>query len=69
LNKARVEKEAEEQQGQKLSLSSQAYKLFSEHKSLAQVAIALNLREPEVTKFYMEYCKLTHLESFCRIQV
>ena len=67
LNKARVEKEAEEQQGQKLSLSSKAYKLFSERKTLAQVAIALNLREPEVTKFYMEYCKLTQLDSFCRI--
>ena len=67
LNKARVEKEAEEQQEQKLSLSSQAYKLFSERKTLAQVAIALNLREPEVTKFYIEYCKLTQLDSFCRI--
>ena len=42
-----------------MSVSSQAYKLFSERKTLAQVAIALNLREPEVNKFYMEYCKLT----------
>jgi predicted transcriptional regulator len=50
-----------------MSVSSQAYKLFSERKTLAQVAIALNLREPEVTKFYIEYCKLTKLDSFCRI--
>jgi hypothetical protein len=50
-----------------MSVSSQAYKLFSERKTLAQVAIALNLREPEVTKFYMEYCKLTQLDSLCRI--
>src|SRR5204863_9205013 len=67
LKKAEEEKGAEEQQGQKMSLSSQAYKLFSERRTLAQVAIALNLREPDVTKFYMEYCKLTQLESFCRI--
>ena len=50
-----------------MSVSSQAYKLFSERRTLAQVAIALNLREPEVTKFYMEYCKLTQLDSLCRI--
>ena len=67
LKKAEEEKEAKEQQEQKVSLSSQAYKLFSERRTLAQVAIALNLREPDVTKFYMEYCKLTQLESFCRI--
>jgi hypothetical protein len=67
LKKAEKEKEVQGAQEQKLSLSSQAYKLFSEHKSLAQVAIALNLREPEVTKFYMEYCKLTQLDSLCRI--
>jgi hypothetical protein len=67
LKKAEEEKGAEEQQGQKMSLSSQAYKLFSERRTLAQVAIALNLKEPDVTNFYMEYCKLTQLESFCRI--
>lgn len=67
IKKARLEKEAEEQQGQKLSLSSQAYKLFSKRKTLAQVATTLNLREPEVTKFYIEYCKLAQLDSFYRI--
>ena len=68
LKKAEEEKEAQGEQEQKLSLASQAYKLFSEpKKTLAQVAIALNLREPEVTKFYMEYCKLTQLDSLCRI--
>ncbi len=50
-----------------MSVSSQAYKLFSERRTLAQVAIALNLREPEVTKFFIEYCKLTQLDSLCRI--
>jgi transposase-like protein len=71
LKKAEEEKGAQGAQGeqeQKLSLASQAYKLFSERKkTLAQVAIALNLREPEVTKFYMEYCKLTQLDSLCHI--
>jgi transposase len=67
IKKARLEKEAEEQQGQKLSLSSHAYKLFSKRKTLAQVATTLNLREPEVTKFYIEYCKLAQLDSFYRI--
>ena len=27
----------------------------------------MNLREPEVTKFFIEYCKLTQLDSLCRI--
>jgi hypothetical protein len=45
-------------QQQQEELSSKAYKLFSEGKTLVQVAIILNLREPEVTKLYKEYCKL-----------
>jgi hypothetical protein len=44
-----------------LSLSSQAYKLFSEGKTPLQVAIKLNLRESEATKFYKEYWKLKQL--------
>jgi hypothetical protein len=45
-------------QQQRQELSAEAYKLFSEGKTLVQVAIILNLREPEVTKLYKEYCKL-----------
>src|SRR6059058_3749073 len=67
LKKAEQENETSKEQTEKMSLSSQAYKLFSDRKTLAQVAIALNLREPEVNKFYMEYCKLTQLDSLCRI--
>jgi transposase len=48
----------EQEQQQHLSLSSQAYKLFLEGKTPLEVAIALNLRESEVTKFYKEYWKL-----------
>jgi len=72
LNKAIEEKTKEEeginqqdnngaeknQQDQHLSLSAQAYKLFSEGKTPLEVAIALNLRESEATKLYKEYWKL-----------
>ena len=44
-------------------VSSNAYKLFSEKKSPVEVAVALNLREPEVTKLYMEYLKLQGLHK------
>jgi hypothetical protein len=63
-----VEKPIKERESmESMSVSSQAYKLFSGGKTLAEVSIALNLREPDVTKFYMEYCKLTQLDSFYRI--
>jgi DNA-binding CsgD family transcriptional regulator len=52
LNKAKEEKETSKEQAEKVSQSTQAYKLFSEGKSPVQVAIALNLQEPEVAKFY-----------------
>src|SRR5919106_438886 len=50
------EKNQEEQQH--LSLAAQAYKLFSDRKTPLYVAIALNLRESEATKFYREYWRL-----------
>jgi hypothetical protein len=43
--------------------SSKAYKLFSEGKTPVQVAIALNLGQPEVTKLYREYWKLKRLHK------
>jgi hypothetical protein len=46
-----------------LSLSTQAYKLFSDGKSLIQVAVALNLKESEITRFYKEYIKLSHMHD------
>jgi DNA polymerase elongation subunit (family B) len=47
------------EQQQQEETSSKAYKLFSEGKSPVEVAIALNLREPEATKLFIEYCKLS----------
>src|SRR5215203_1507436 len=67
LNKAIEEKTKEEeginQQDQHLSLSAQAYKLFSEGKTPLEVAIELNLAESEATKFYREYWKLKNLHN------
>ena len=62
LNKVVAEKakgaKEQEEEIQQLSVSSQAYKLFSDRKTPLEVAIALNLRESEATKFYKEYWKL-----------
>jgi transposase len=60
-NDAKESKEQEQQQH--LSLSAQAYKLFSDRKTPLEVAIALNLRESEATKFYKEYWKLKQLHN------
>ena len=51
LDKAEEEKKTSKEQAEKVSQSTQAYKLFSEGKSPVQVAIALNIREPEVLGF------------------
>jgi phosphomevalonate kinase len=48
-------------QQQQEMISSKAYKLFSEGKRPVEVAIALNLRELEATKYYREYWKLKQL--------
>jgi DNA-binding CsgD family transcriptional regulator len=48
---------------QHLSLTAQAYKLFSDRKTPLEVAIALNLGESEATKFYREYWKLKQLHN------
>ncbi|HKG86848.1 MAG TPA: hypothetical protein VKA95_00875 [Nitrososphaeraceae archaeon] len=50
-------------QTQKTSTSSQAYRLFSEGKTPLDVAIELNLKEPEATKYYRQYWKLRQLHN------
>ena len=42
-------------QQQQQELSAKAYELFSKGKTPVEVAIALNLRAPEVTILYREY--------------
>ena len=53
--------DTENNQEQLLSLSTQAYKLFSNGKTPIELAIELNLSESEATKFYKEYWKLKQL--------
>jgi DNA-binding CsgD family transcriptional regulator len=48
-------------QQQHQEMSAKAYKLFSDGKTTVEVAIILNLRQPEVTKLYREYWKLRGL--------
>ena len=48
IDKEEKEKEAIEGQVQQIAQSTQAYKLFSEDKTPEEVAIALNLRQPQV---------------------
>jgi len=48
------EKNQNQERQPHLSLSAQAYKLFSDRKTPLEVAIALNLGESETTKFYRE---------------
>ena len=57
------EEEARRQKNKQQEISSKAYKLFSEGKRPVEVAIILNLREPEVIKLYREYWKLTGLNK------
>jgi Mor family transcriptional regulator len=56
LNKAVEEKDKEGIKQQELS--ARAYELFNEKKTTVEVAIALNLTEPRVSKMYREYWKL-----------
>ena len=50
-------------QTQKVYAFSQAYRLFSDGKTPLDVAIELNLREPEATRYYRQYWKLRQLYS------
>jgi hypothetical protein len=48
---------------QKAYAFSQAYRLFSEGKTPLDVAIELSLKEPEVTRYYRQYWKLSQMHS------
>ena len=61
IDKKEKEQEVKEGQTRQGFLSTHAYKLFSEGKTPEEVAIALNLRQPQVTEFYTEHWKLKGL--------
>ena len=52
---------------QSMSVSSQAFSLFLENKTPLDVAIMLNLKEPEVHEFYKQYLSLQQLSDLYRI--
>jgi predicted DNA-binding protein YlxM (UPF0122 family) len=56
---ARWQKYKDQQQEEEKS--SKAYELFSKGKTTVEVAVALNLREPEATVLYREYWRLKRL--------
>jgi hypothetical protein len=58
-----IDSEKNQTQSQQPSVSAQAYRLFSDRKTPLEVAIALNLKESEATKFYKEYRKLKQLHN------
>ena len=51
---------------QSMSISSQAFSLFLENKTPLDVAIMLNLKEPEVHEFYKQYLSLQQLNDLYR---
>src|ERR671920_926239 len=63
LNEEESRRQKYKHQQQQGEVSSKAYELFSEGKRPVQVAITLNLREPEATKLYREYWKLKRLHK------
>jgi uncharacterized protein (UPF0147 family) len=58
-----VEENQNKEQSSLLSPSSHAYRLFSEGKTLLEVAIALDLNEFETTKYYEEYLNLNNMHE------
>jgi len=61
IDKKEKEKETIEGQVQQITQSTQAYKLFSEGSTPEEVAIALNLRQSQVTELYSEHWRLKGL--------
>ena len=57
------EEESKQQKYKQHEMSTKAYKLFSKKKSTVDVAIELNLSEPEVSKTLIEYCRLKKLDK------
>ena len=52
---------------QSMSVSSQAFSLFLENKTPIQVAITLNLKEPEVHELYKQYWNLQQLHDLYQV--
>jgi predicted transcriptional regulator len=63
-----IDKKAKEVElSQSTSISSQAFNLFLQGKTPIQVAIMLNLREPEVHELYKQYWGLQQLDDLYQV--
>ena len=63
-----IDKKAKEVElSQSTSISSQAFNLFLQGKTPIQVAIMLNLREPEVHELYKQYWSLQQLDDLYQV--
>jgi hypothetical protein len=60
-------KEKEIEQSQSTSISSRAFNLFLQGKTPIQVAITLNLKEPEVHELYKQYLSLQQLHDLYEV--
>jgi DNA-binding Xre family transcriptional regulator len=60
-------KEKETELSQSTSISSQAFNLFLQGKIPLQVAITLNLKEPEVHELYRQYWRLQQLHDLYQV--
>jgi hypothetical protein len=66
--KAIVDKKAKDAElSQSTSISSQAFNLFLQGKTPLQVAITLNLKEPEVHELFKQYCSLQQLHDLYQV--
>jgi hypothetical protein len=62
-----LKKASGEVEEQPLAISAQAYKLFTKGRTPVDVAISLNLTQPEVTQLYREYLELKNLNHLNQI--
>jgi hypothetical protein len=67
LKKEAKEKEIGEHQAEQLSISTQAYRLFSEGKAALQVAIDLQIKSDEAIEYQKEYWELNQLDSLIQL--
>src|SRR6476469_6546645 len=67
LKRATQQRELGQEQVERTSISTQAYRLFSEGKTSLQVAIELQLKADEAIEYQKEYWKLKQLDSLSQL--
>jgi hypothetical protein len=67
LKRAAQQKELGQVQVERTSISTQAYRLFSEGKSVLQVAIDLQIKSNEAIEYQKEYWELNQLDSLSQL--